>query len=427
MKFIKLIFLSVILLAACNSSDDDTTDIEETMDTETSIEDIKALLNYNEGEVFSKALFTIIDSELKIDFGNGFISGPAEKNITYKATEEDKQNGVQDEFTIIFTISNTSTNFSRFNGLSGEIEFGRLEILDGSSQVVFNGSITESKDEADLTKSRIVVNILDNCRATVTVNGSSFSAVGGPIYMLENEDLSNLLVQAEVYEDFESAQDNVRCGGSSFKLQSGRDIVFSSCNSASFFVTKGNTYSINILFDDGLSQSQTVSVDKAGITHFISIVQPRGTGLGLSCLPDGKQEKITLNTLKITSTEGVLAAEEELHIHPGFFSKVSEGSTIIVGPFNGKLAGLSFFRIKNENGALENKEYDLSKNELTVHRDFQYDATPQIRMTAIDGKITISESNGETNIFFDNVVFENNLTFAGQNKVTITGILKGVL
>ncbi|PQJ76655.1 hypothetical protein [Polaribacter glomeratus] len=189
---------------------------------------------------------------------------------------------------------------------------------------------------------------------------------------------------------------------------------------------KGNTYSVNVQFDDGYEQTQSVEVDKAGITHFIQIVKPTGTGLGIPCLPDGISKKISNNTLEITSTEGESAADEELHIHPGFFSKVSQGSTIIAGPFNGKLAQLSFFRIKNENGILQNQEYNLSNNELTVHRDFQFDNSVGIRMTAINGTITISTTGNETNIFFNNVVFENNLTFLPRQRVTITGTLTGI-
>ncbi|MDQ7918386.1 hypothetical protein RBU60_12450 [Mesonia sp. MT50] len=98
-----------------------------------------------------------------------------------------------------------------------------------------------------------------------------------------------------------------------------------------------------------------------------------------------------------------------------------------MGPFNGKLAELSFFRIKNENGTLLNDTYNLANNELLVQRDFQYDSTPQILMTAIDGTITISGSENETNIFFDDVIFENNLDFTGTNRVTIRGTLTGKL
>ncbi|MGO2359073.1 hypothetical protein [Mesonia sp.] len=94
-----------------------------------------------------------------------------------------------------------------------------------------------------------------------------------------------------------------------------------------------------------------------------------------------------------------------------------------MGPFNGKLAELSFSRIKNENGTLLNGTYNLANNELLVQRDFQYDSTPQILMTAIDGTITISGSENETNIFFDDVIFENNLDFTGTNRGTLTGKL----
>jgi hypothetical protein len=411
-----LTFLTLIFFSGCSKEYNDILDNDQGSTTDTSIDNINGLFEYYDEDFNQeKALFTITDNELKIQFGDGFISGQAEKIIIY-----------EDQFIITFSISNTSENYSNFNGLLGEIDNGQLEILDSNNQSFFKGYVRESANEEDLTKSRIVVNILDNCRAVITVNGSSLEGVGGPIYMSENEDLANLLIQAEVYEDFENAQDNSTWGNSSFTLQSGRDIQYSSCNSASFFVPKGNTYSINVQFDDGYEQTQSVEVDKAGITHFIQIVKPTGTGLGIPCLPDGLSKKISNNTLEITSTEGESAADEELHIHPGFFSKVSEGSTIIAGPFNGKLAQLSFFRIKNENGILQNQEYDLSNNELTVHRDFQYDNSVGIIMTAIDGTITISPTGNETNIFFNNVVFENNLMFLPRQRVTITGTLTGV-
>ncbi|PQJ76654.1 hypothetical protein [Polaribacter glomeratus] len=193
-----LTFLILIFLSGCSKEDNDILDNDQGSTTDTSIDNINGLFEYYDEDFNQeKALFTITDNELKIQFVDGFISGQAEKIIIN-----------EDQFIITFSISNTSGNYSNFNGLLGEIDNGQLEILDSNNQSFFKGYVRESANEEDLTKSRIVVNILDNCRAAITVNGSSLEGVGGPIYMSENEGLANLLIQAEVYEDFENAQDN---------------------------------------------------------------------------------------------------------------------------------------------------------------------------------------------------------------------------
>ena len=213
----------------------------------------------------------------------------------------------------LITISNTFGNYANISNITGAVKISTRQIYltgtnaDGTT-ISLNGNVPPVTLQStggweNLNKSAVFFTHHESCKATVTVNGVTFSGLNR-FYQNEPEGLcsSYYALSNQLYSNYDSSTSKIFCNKVTLMGLNGFPITYDDCSVIGYYLPKNTNYNYTVSWENGQTTTGSFTSPSGGAQLPICI-----SNNGPDCNHDLNGKWLTSAGLGITisGTQGV--------------------------------------------------------------------------------------------------------------------------